>query len=196
MSNIFEEFFPEESPDYHVGQFENDNQRLLRERFDSLVDRNAIELLMFDASDGRAFRPIMFGSGDRELEESEPQFTKLLTHNMLRRSGLDAPMAGDPRFVIDRQYKDGSRSVIFDVMRPDESSVSVYFQTENDGVSPRHMYYVGSDHVRETQRLYKDLEDRGKRLSRRVKMSSYALSTFSVDELEEFSATYDEIQKL
>ena len=196
MSNIFDELLPDESPDFTVAQFENDEQRILRERFDSLAEKAVIDMLLFDQEELRSFRPIIFKSGEAELEENEPNFTKLLTQNMLRSVNLDPPQRHDPRFLAEREYKNGSRSVIFEVESRGGVKVPVYFQSEDDGVTPEIMGFMSLDLMGETVVFYRNLEAQSVRLSRRAKISERVLSRLSIDELEGFNITYGEIQRL
>ena len=196
MSNIFDEFLPDESPELHASRFENDDQRILRERFDSLAEKSVIDMLLFDPSETRSFRPIILKSGEDDREENEPQFTKLLTLNMLRSVNLDPPQRNDPRFLAEREYRSGAHSVVFEVESRGGVKVPVFFQSEADGVTPEIMGFMSRDLMGETVVFYRNLEAQSVRLSRRAKISERVLSRLSIDELEGFNITYGEIQRL
>lgn len=197
MSHSFDDFFPEEPAHFEVSQFENDNQRKLRERYDSLAARSEIDILFFDPKAERTFQQIMIRSGEEACEEAEPKVTNILMRNMLRQAGLDAPTnKNDPRYLADQVYKNGTRSTVFYARRSDRLRIPVYSQTETDGITPQLVCLMSNDLFGETVVHYRQLDKHRNQFKQRMKIGENILLQLSTDDLRDYTAMYDDIQRL
>ena len=197
MSSIFDEDNFEEPYYFDLGQIENDNQRHLRERYSSLVDRNILDIVCFDPTEVQTHRRVKFRTGDKEIEEAEPQLNAALMLDMLRRAGLNVPVDGDdPRLITDLPYTNGVRSVIFAVTRQDDSFVPVYYETDTDGISPKLLYLMSFDKAHDTVLHYRNLVDYRTQLCEKLRIGDRILSRLGVDDLNGFNTTLDDIEKL
>jgi hypothetical protein len=197
MANLFDEFGAEEPQYIDMAHFETDAQLRLRERFRSLADRNAQEIILFDPHESHAFRPIKIRSGESECEKAEPQLAHILRREMLRASGLDVPEnKDDPRLIVERYFANGTRSLIFVVTRDDESLVPVYCEVPKTDGTPKGLYLISFDKAQETALQYRELDEYRSKLGVKLEIGGRALSGLSVEDLKEFNDTYDDIQWL
>jgi len=186
-----------EFDNFDASRFESDDQLRLRERFDSIADRNALEIVMFDPYELNTVRKIRTDSGEKEIEEAEPALASLLRSQMLKTAQLDAPTdQDDPRLIVNRHFRNGVKATIFTVTRDDESYVPVYFETTTDGVTPRMMLLMSFDKVEETVLHYRNLDEYRSRLSSKLNIGDAVLTRLSVAQLKSFDATLDDIRSL
>jgi len=197
MSSIFDEGNFEEPFYFDMALVENDNQRHLRERYDSLVERNRLDIVCFDPNETQAHHRVKFRTGDKEIEEAEPQLNALLTLDMLRQAGLDVPIdSDDPRLITDLPYTDGVRSVIFAITREDGSLVPVYYETDKDGISPKRLYLMSFDKAQDTVLFYRNLIEYRTQLCEKLRIGDRVLQRLGIDDLMGFNTTLDDIREL
>lgn len=182
---------------FNASQFENDTQRHLRERFDSLTERTLIDISLFDPTDPDEFCRIRCRTGEREHEAAEPQLTHLLVHRMLQDTGLEIPSNDiDPRIVVQRKYDNGTRRVIFLITRQDESMVPVFIRTHEDGVTPRAINLCSYDWTQKAVRDLRIWSDYLLKLSEKLNLGDEVLKRLTARDLFQLDATFNEIQGL
>lgn len=199
MSNLFEEFGFEEPEYLDTSLCETDDERRLKERFDSLTSRNELELALFNPLEPQAFKLVKTHSIESELEEDDPQLAFMLTMRMLKTLHLNIPSTSDDEeYITEREYKNGKRLVIFTVTREDQSIVPVYYETDTDGVSPVRIYLMSFEKAQETVMHYRDIDEHRTQVRMRLgaQIGDRVLSRFDVSDLKWFSEAYDHFQQI
>lgn len=196
MSNLFEEF-SENHPEYiDLEGLETDGQLRLRECFESLKERNKLEIICFDPDDSEAFKVIKCRTIEKEIEAAEPQLTDVFMAQMLRAVKLEAPQDQTHSNYIYRHIFSKSRYVtLFSATREDSSIVPVYFETNEDG-TPELIVLLSHVKMEETLMHYRDLDEYRSRLITKLDIGEKMLRTFSVEELRDFDTSFDRIQSL
>lgn len=198
MSNLFEEFDFEEPVYLDTSLCENDNQRFLKERFDSLTRRNELELAMFDPFDVVAYKQVKIHT-EQAPEEAEPQLTSLLRQQMLHATGLSLPpFEKQADYITHQVYGNGSQSIVFVTTRHDGVLVPVYCDTDTDGLSPLRLFLLSYARADETARQYRDIaEYRSKiRMKFGLHITDKVLSRHDIESLKLFDAVYDDVQQI
>jgi len=195
MSHLFEEFSDEEPQYIDLSEIESYDHLRLRQRFESVAETNAINIMLFNPEDPYTSKIIHRGSGEEEIEEREPQLAQLLMDNMLKSINLEVPSdQNDPNMVFDKTYNNGVRATIFTVARKDRSKVPVYFQADSQG-RPTLVSLISYVSAHETVLQHRRLDDYRPELLKRLKGDKKLIDRLDLTDLKGFISTFDDIQK-
>ncbi len=196
MSNLFDEFLPEE-PFFDVRDIETYEQRFLHDEFDLLAEKNMEMIRNFDPSHLKFEQPLLLHTPSEERELKEPEFVKLLMQNMLTKCGVDLPTkSDDPRVIFERWHPFGSRVTIYEIINEIGVTIPVHCHTMKDEYTPRAINLMSTDRLHEVVLGYEEAESQRSLLKNRMGITSVVASGIEMNDVRWFNATFDKIQNL
>lgn len=196
MSELFDEHSDQEPYYLDLNELETDVQQKLREAFESMTERAAIDVACFNPFESGK-KPIDIHPHDEELLGEDPQLIKVFRENMLKGLHLDAPKnLGDARCVFIRPLTTGGLEVVYMMTRPDDGILIPVYAHYNRDRKHIALILYSYDVAQKKISYHEEMNDIKVRLVNGLGAEFSELEGLTLTELRQIAASFDEIQNL